>query len=437
MVCKIQNSHPSMAGTLEYNHKKVGKEVARIVGTFNIGDESLYGIERTFADYEMRNIRSERVSFQMSINPNPAIDGESLSDDEVMNFALELMEGLGYGKQPISIYEHKDIQRTHYHVVSIRTNEKGKKIRDFREELILQKMMKKFQKKYHFAIGNNQEESVTLAEAPVRFDRKKGHLREQYLKIFEEALTWRFTTFTQFQTIMASRGIDVAAIDGENWTLQFQGVDATSKKDSHMINEKKLGVECYSRYEKRARECASQKVSPGKGAVSLKEEKQRIALAVDECIACSLSESHLRRMLEAEGIHISFSVGANGSVFGVTVADEHTHMAFKGSDIGTSLSAKTFNELKEREQSPWNSSGALKILSKNDSKDCTQEDIKSAFPDIDNKSLLRILAGLRAMKQGVTTKRTKKAKAIEFIAKEQTGRNIGNPKKKVTDKQKQ
>lgn len=44
------------------------------------------------------------------------------------------MESLGYGQQPYVVFRHRDIARTHLHIVSVRVDESGKKI-DHNNEL--------------------------------------------------------------------------------------------------------------------------------------------------------------------------------------------------------------------------------------------------------------------------------------------------------------
>ena len=77
MVVRIQKSRPSMKGTLDYNQKKVDRGVAAILGAYNITEGlDRDSLRRTFARYERGNIRTEKVSFQMNIDPDPDRPGE-------------------------------------------------------------------------------------------------------------------------------------------------------------------------------------------------------------------------------------------------------------------------------------------------------------------------------------------------------------------------
>ena len=106
MVVKIQKSNPGMKGTLQYNQNKVAKGAASILRVWNMdeGSVSFRDFARTFKRYETANIRTGDISFQMSINPNPAKPAEALTDEEARNYAKTIMDELGYGDQPIILY---------------------------------------------------------------------------------------------------------------------------------------------------------------------------------------------------------------------------------------------------------------------------------------------------------------------------------------------
>ena len=153
----------------------------------NLPDDSMLAIRSAFERLERRNIRSKDVSFQMSINPNPNDPKERLTDEEAFNLAQKMMDRLGYGNQPFVVFRHNDIEREHYHVVSIRVNEMGKKIRDYKEEVAVQKAMMKLQKEFHFVIGNEEKKerirktpAFDKSSIPERFDPKKGNFKEQF-----------------------------------------------------------------------------------------------------------------------------------------------------------------------------------------------------------------------------------------------------------------
>ena len=60
---------------------------------------------------------------------------KALTDDQLRDIAQEYMERMGYGNQPYIVFKHKDIDRQHLHIVSLRVDENGHKLsHDFETE---------------------------------------------------------------------------------------------------------------------------------------------------------------------------------------------------------------------------------------------------------------------------------------------------------------
>ena len=133
-------SSPTMKSALDYNDKKVSQGDAEVIQTANI-DADLKTFHDTIRRYEKRNFSSKELSFHMSVNPSNA---DGISEEKVKELVADIMEGLGYAKQPYAIYRHDDIDRRHYHVVSIRTDSNGRKIPSRQENrrcLLLQELL--------------------------------------------------------------------------------------------------------------------------------------------------------------------------------------------------------------------------------------------------------------------------------------------------------
>lgn len=336
MVVKIQKSHKSMSGTLRYNQQKVERGVARIVGTFNIVGMDPEEIQRTFERFERMNIMTENLSFQMSINPNPERPAEALTDAELLSYASELLSGLGYGGQPVAVYEHKDIERIHYHVVSIRTNDRGRKISDYREETKLQALMKKLQRRYHYEVGGRAEKRSPLPPLP-RFDPKAGRIREQYAALFGEALKWHFCSMTQFQCVMKSMGVGVSSLQrqgpsGDENVLVFQGLDGYGRKAAAQVSQEEMGGDFFDRMRSRQRECAERRPGQEERRLLL-AGKHRLEATIFRILEASKTEAHFTRMLHKAGIELLLSRNLDGEVFGATFADRRTARVFKASEI--------------------------------------------------------------------------------------------------------
>lgn len=85
---------------------------------------------RSFEPYLAANRRTEKPVIHISLNPHP---DDVLTDEQLTAIGQEYMEKMGYGNQPYIIYRHEDIGRPHIHIVSLRIDEQGKKIKDYKE----------------------------------------------------------------------------------------------------------------------------------------------------------------------------------------------------------------------------------------------------------------------------------------------------------------
>ena len=117
MVIVIADAASSVSVTVGYNEQKVSGGTASVAYCSNIEDKS--DPMKTFQQYENASVRTEKLSFHASINPAP---GEKLDKDKMIEFVKEYMEGMGYGDQPYILYKHNDIDREHYHIVSVRVD---------------------------------------------------------------------------------------------------------------------------------------------------------------------------------------------------------------------------------------------------------------------------------------------------------------------------
>ena len=351
MVVKIQKSNPGMKGTLQYNQKKVAKDAASILRVWNMdeGSVSFRDFARTFKRYETANISSEKISFQMSINPNPAKPEEALTDDEARDYAKTIMDALGYGEQPIILYEHHDIGRKHYHVVSIRTNEEGRKIRDSFEKERLQRIMARNARKFHYVIGNDTPEETekkkktrtnAMGESVPRFDPKGSNVRGQLTDLFDEAMRYHFTTWSQFSSIMDSFGVSTAWFGQESDAhLFFIGQDAEGNEASPFITEDEMGADFGTTMQRRMQECAAKKELTKEEKARRFGDKKRLAASIAGALEYSRNEEHLARMLRRKGIHLVLSRtdDGQGDVFGATVVDRASMRAWKLSEIDREL----------------------------------------------------------------------------------------------------
>ena len=122
---------------MRYNKEKVDKDEAAVLFWQKMlepfdkhGRMDIDTCMDSFWPYLEANRRTTNTVFHASLNPSPE---DRLTDEQLREIACEYMERMGYGNQPYIVFKHKDIERQHLHIVSLRVDELGRKINDSRE----------------------------------------------------------------------------------------------------------------------------------------------------------------------------------------------------------------------------------------------------------------------------------------------------------------
>ena len=351
MVVKINAPTPHCSTSLQYNERKVEEGKAAVVYSQGLDDPN--NPLETFERYERGSRRCEKPSFHMSINPS-ATDG--MTQEQVVEFAKDLMKGLGYGDQPFIIYRHNDIAREHYHIVSVRVDKEGRKINDHQEHARCQKLMKELAPKYGFTIGKGekQEEGEKKKKAEKvnyqRFDPEKGDYMKQIEELVAQAMKYHFTTGEQFKMLMRQFGVEVDVLSkGRKTIMTFTGIDPKSgKKCTAPIPARDLNVPTIEEIQKHMDDAKKEKRD---------REKQRVANLTRIALKRGTSELHTRRILRKQNIAVVFSRTQNGKIFGVTFIDHQTRCVFKTSEF-KGITAGQFEEARMTKWPPedreWN-----------------------------------------------------------------------------------
>ena len=323
MVVKIMKSCPSVKNAMDYNERKVACGDAELLATANVRacDAS---IQDTFRFLENRNIRSKDISFHMSINPS---ETDGMTEEKALEFIDDLMKGLGYERQPYAVYKHTDIDREHYHVVSIKVNEHGRKIRDYYDKLKAIELTRQLADKYGYQLGNGEGERAREQGIDTkRFNPGLGNVVAQMEAIFRECCTYHFTSFQQFQMIMESHGLNVTHRAGDESTILLQGLDEAGRACTAPIDERDTALAMYEMYEQRALQCY------GKTSVRRRELDKVDTLAAF-CLPRSTSQKHFENMLRRHDIDIKIHRNSSGGIMGATFVDHATKSAFKCSEL--------------------------------------------------------------------------------------------------------
>lgn len=338
MVIKIMPPRKSISRVLGYNESKVAGKVAALVACRNMDAPGTAGMVETFRRFERLNISTQKPVFHMAVNPG---EGEEWDDDRICSYVDELMEGLGYGKQPYAIYRHSDITREHYHVVSYRTDRKGHKIRDSFENERCLALGTRLGRKYGYRMGASGTQRKNRF-GTYQYDPAQGDTVAQMRTLCEHALQYRFTTFDQFVMILRVHGLDVKQRTGRRTELFLQGLDSWGKPATKMIDEKALGMSLYELYSRRAMD-----------SISCMEEwignRERVLEKCAGPLENSGSQKEFRKFLRYS--RIDFKLKRDGDrhrISGADFIDHRTMCAFTLSDFGKGLDVDMLREAEEK-----------------------------------------------------------------------------------------
>ena len=321
MVIVIADAASSVSVTVGYNEQKVSEGTASVAYCSNIEDKS--DPMKTFQQYENVSVRTEKLSFHASINP---ASGEKLDRDKMIEFVKEYMEGMGYGDQPYILYKHNDIDREHYHIVSVRVDKNGKKINDSFEGRRSAKLLRELAKKYGFTVGKSNDFRKSDAINVRRFDPKKPNYSGQIESLMRDVMKYHFTTVNQFEAAMKSLGVEMVLKSRcGRIEISFYGLDpATGKRCTGRIKEKNLDTPVYEQILLRSFDC---------GKNMCNDKRQRTGKVVLFCFENATSERHFRSLLAKFGISVEFSRNSEGRILGATFIDHEQQCCFKASEL--------------------------------------------------------------------------------------------------------
>ena len=344
MIVEIEKARPSCRPSLDYNEGKVLHGVAELVAYANMEDISHEGIYSLFTRYENgTRYPVEEKSFHASVNPSAT---DPCKEEQVLEFISSLMAHLGYGNQPYLVYRHFDIEREHYHIVSVRVGKDGRKINNFYEKRRAAAFMRENARRFGFSVAEKGErvissENLTDASGerpPLRFDVGKG-VSSRMLGAYARALSYGFESFQQFSCILEDLGFRASLVSTDSRPcMALQGVDRKGTPSTEVLGERDLGEPLYRQY-------LTALTANRQAHSSRAKEKARVRGLVGFAFGISRSEGHFVNILKNKGISVHLSrTQESGEVFGITFVDHAARMVFKASEIRDVISVGMMRE---------------------------------------------------------------------------------------------
>lgn len=345
MIVEIEKPKPSCRSALDYNENKVAAEVAELIAYRNLpgtGREDIYG---TFDRYEKTRYPVMEMSFHASVNPS---EKDSCSEDQVIDFIAALMDELGYGDQPLLVYRHHDIEREHYHIVSVRADSDGRKINNLYEKRRASAFMRREAVRFGFSMVEKGERvkdtGVFKDRVPdVRIHRfsPKGDKTESLREVFSSAVGYDFDGFQQLQCVLEGLGVDsVLRGSAEEPHIELRGMDGKGRPLTEFFSEEDLGMPLYEM-------CMTASISNKAGHWKRTREKDRLRGLVSAAMRYSRSQQHFVNILRNKGVSTRFHMTDKGEIFGITFTDHTSRSVFKGSEIRDVISVAMMREAVE------------------------------------------------------------------------------------------
>ena len=346
MVANIR-SGSSPGGALYYNKEKVDKDEAEVLYWQQMlepfdryGRLDVNACMASFRPYLEANRRTHNTVFHASLNPSPE---DRLTDIQLQEIAREYMERMGYGNQPYIVFKHKDIDRHHLHIVSLRIDENGRKLPHDLEARRSMKITRDMELKYnlHSAIDSPEVHDKKNLQ---KVDYPAGNVKQQVSSVVRSCLRhYKCASYGEFRTLLEMFNISVeerrGTIDGRDYagivygTLTDDGYGVGTPFKSSKLG-KDIGYQALRKYYERSKE-------------KLKEDGALDGLrqAVRSAMSPHHTREEFRQQLKADNIDAVFRINPVGRIYGVTFIDHNEGIVAKGSVLGKAFSANAFDEL--------------------------------------------------------------------------------------------
>ena len=346
MVANIR-SGSSPGGALYYNKEKVDKDEAEVLLWQKMlepydkcGRLDIDACMESFMPYLEANRRTTNTVFHASLNPSPE---DRLTDEQLREIAQEYMQKMGYGDQPYIVFKHKDIDREHLHIVSLRVDEQGRKLPHDFEARRSMEILRDLERKYGLHPSVKGQE-LTDKEGLRKVNYPDGNVKRQVSSVVRACLrNYRCSSYGEFRTLLELFNISVeertGTIDGRNYAgivygaLTDDGYGIGTPFKSSRIG-KDVGYKALQKY-----------YATSKDRLKEKGSLDSLRQTVKDAMSPHNTRDEFRQLLKADGIDAVFRMNPIGRIYGVTFIDHNTGIVANGSVLGKEFSANVFNDL--------------------------------------------------------------------------------------------
>ena len=346
MVANIR-SGSSPGGALYYNKEKVDRDEAEILYWQKMlepfdkyGRMDVDACMESFRPYLEANRRTTNTVFHVSLNPSPE---DKLTDEQLREIANEYMQKMGYGDQPYIVFKHKDIDRHHLHIVSLRIDENGRKISDSHEYDRSMSVLRELERKYNLHPSIKGQEQ-TDREGLRKVNYPEGNVKQQVSSVVRSCLrNYKCSSYGELRTLLERFNVSIeehtGTVDGRDYAgivygaMTDDGYGVGTPFKSSKIG-RDVGYRALQKYYEKSK-------------CQLKEEGalDRLRQCVRDAMRPHNTRDEFRRLLKADNMDAIFRINPVGRIYGITFIDHNTGIVANGSLLGKEFSANAFDEL--------------------------------------------------------------------------------------------
>lgn len=348
MVIRMHSGDTTI-GPLTYNFDKVNEGVADVLSIDNcLLASNKSEVDNFFNQFLKLNTLVKKPVFTVSINPSDE-DLEHLTDDELLMIARDYMQQMGYGEQPAVIFKHRDIERTHLHIVSIRVDMDGNKIDDkfdktksskIRRELEIKYNLTQAQKVKRKKKAENEEKYIAGSRQLIadKLNAGEGLPLDNVRRILRYAHQYNISDFKSYNRVLAIMGLRSEVIDKNGFRgLMYYVIDENGNQISQAVKGSQISKE-FS-LPKVEKFLSSNATNTYKAEIK-KNNRKSVKSIIDRTLKIkTLDYPTFKNILKANGIYVSESRGEGGRIFGITFIDTVGGQIYKGSELGKQYSA--------------------------------------------------------------------------------------------------
>ena len=323
-----------------YNKEKVDKDEAEVLLWQKMlepydkcGRLDIDACMESFMPYLEANRRTTNTVFHASLNPSPE---DRLTDEQLREIAQEYMQKMGYGDQPYIVFKHKDIDREHLHIVSLRVDEQGRKLPHDFEARRSMEILRDLERKYglHPSIKGQEQ---TDREGLRKVNYSEGNVKQRISSVVRSCLrNYKCSSYGEFRTLLERFNIPVeertGTIDGRNYAgiiygaMTDDGYGIGTPIKSSKIG-KDVGYKALQKY-----------YAASKDRLKEKGSLDRLRQTVKDAMNPHNTRDKFRRLLKADNIDAIFRINPVGRIYGVTFIDHKAGVVANGSVLGKELS---------------------------------------------------------------------------------------------------